>query len=177
MALRCCLSNHQRVPLACSNTCRQLSAKAKSKQQKSDRSSYEPDPSSTKTDWVGPADKITKLRKYKLYVPPDETALEKSYRLKRQEVHKWSSAFWERHNLDFIKGKKVYSEKLKKDKGLSGEEALSADDMAKYYRSFLNEQHQAHIKYNWEWYKKNISLLWPALLVNLEQLFKKTKKV
>lgn len=176
MALRCILSN-QLLPSACSNACRQLSAKAKSKQQKSDHSSFEPHPAATKTDWVGPADKITNLRQHKLYVPPDETGLERSYRLKRQEVHEWNSAFWERHNSDFIKGKKVYSDKLKKDKGLAEDEALSADDMAKYYRMFLNEHHQAHIKYNWEWYKKNISLLWLALLVNLQHLFKKTNKV
>lgn len=176
MALRCLLSSRL-SPSACSNICRQLSAKAKSKQQKSDHRSYEPDPASTKTDWVGPADKITNLRLHKFYVPPDETALEKAYRLKRQEVHEWHSAFWEQHNSDFMKGKKVFSDKLKKEKGLSEDEALSADDMAKYYRSFLNEQHQAHINYNWEWYKKNISLLWPALLVNLQRIFKKAKRV
>ena len=55
------------------------------------------------SDWIGPPGRDSNLRPVKFYVPPDETALEREYRLQRQLVMKWNQEYWAKHNKKFIK--------------------------------------------------------------------------
>lgn len=60
-------------------------------------------PSVGTVDSVGPPDPISNIRPVRFYVPPDETAVEKSFRLQRSEVLEWNQMFWRDHNSRYFK--------------------------------------------------------------------------
>ncbi|XP_067681794.1 COA8 family protein CBG23705, mitochondrial-like [Haliotis asinina] len=139
-------------------------------------------PESSMNDWVGPPHSVSNLRPVKYYIPPNETPLEKNYRERRQEVWKWNQEFWEKHNKSFVQKKEEYVQSKLADKRASfkGEgdppQTLSADEMSIFYKRFLNDNYKNHIWYNKEWYKKNISLLWPALQVSFSRFMTRLKR-
>lgn len=47
---------------------------------------------------------------------------------------------------------------------------VSAEEMSCFYRDFLNQRRLELARYNSEWYRRNFSLIWPALKVNLIRL-------
>lgn len=49
---------------------------------------------------------------------------------------------------------------------------LTADDLSEFYRAFLDQNREKHLKYNVEWHMKNMGLLWPGIKANLSR-FKK----
>ena len=51
-------------------------------------------------------------------------------------------------------------------------ETLTTDDLAEFYRQFLNDNREKHFKYNIEWHQKNIKLLWPGIKANLSKFGK-----
>jgi len=55
------------------------------------------------SDWVGPRDPDSNMRLIRFHVPPDETALEKEYRLLRVDTQNWHHEFWSKHNRNFFK--------------------------------------------------------------------------
>jgi hypothetical protein len=67
-------------------------------------------------DLIGPADKISNIRKYKFHVPNDETKLERDYRLLREQVLEWNHQYWTQQNLNFIQSKRNFLENLNKSK-------------------------------------------------------------
>ncbi|TKR86378.1 hypothetical protein L596_010982 [Steinernema carpocapsae] len=116
-------------------------------------------------DWVGPPDKISKIRPFQLRRVDNETVTEKKYRLARQEMNEWNSRFWSEHNTLFERRRAGFVAERKNQ--LSRIEHVSANDMSEFYRSFLNERYRDLSAYNREWYRRNFSLIWPALKVNL----------
>ena len=54
-------------------------------------------------DWVGPRDHDSNMRLIRFHVPPNETPLEKEYRLLREDTQKWHQEFWSNHNRNFFK--------------------------------------------------------------------------
>ena len=60
-------------------------------------------PVKIKSDWVGPRDRDSNMRLIKFHVPPTETALEKDYRLMREDTQNWHHEFWSKHNRNFFK--------------------------------------------------------------------------
>lgn len=40
--------------------------------------------------------------------------------------------------------------------------------MSEFYKKFLDDNWKIHLKYNFEWYKRNFELLFLTLRVNLE---------
>ncbi|KAJ8975384.1 hypothetical protein NQ317_008599, partial [Molorchus minor] len=50
----------------------------------------------------------------------------------------------------------------------------TADDMSEFYKKFLDDNWETHVKYNFEWYKKNATALFWALRVSAENVFRKT---
>ena len=49
-------------------------------------------------DWVGPPDKVSKIRPIRLRRVDNESKAEGEYRLARQALSEWNSAFWKYHN-------------------------------------------------------------------------------
>ena len=97
-------------------------------------------------DWVGPPDRVSKIRPIKLRRVDGETTEEMNYRKAREELVEWNSSFWTAHNELFEK-KKMEFVKLKKQK-LGKLEQVSAAEMSVFYKQFLNERAQALSNYN-----------------------------
>ncbi|VDL77854.1 unnamed protein product [Nippostrongylus brasiliensis] len=108
-------------------------------------------------DWVGPPHPISKIRPIKLRRVDNETDLERQYRIAREELNRWSSSFWEKHNTLFDTKKAEFVEKRKKELGRI--EQVSANDLSR------------------EWYRRNIALCWPALKVNVLRFFRMLKRL
>ena len=54
-------------------------------------------------------------------------------------------------------------------------QVLTAEEMAEFYKAFLDKNYSQHMRYNMQWYKKNFSNLRLALMTWIESKF--TKKV
>ncbi|RUS89641.1 hypothetical protein EGW08_002562 [Elysia chlorotica] len=122
------------------------------------------------SDIYGPPDPVSNIQTIHFHVPPDETPTEKMFRLQRSEVLEWNHKFWANHNTKFFKEKGEYVKNLEPSVQDGNKKTTPAEQMSVFYRKFLNENREEHLRYNKEWYKKNLSLLWPAFLVSLIRL-------
>jgi len=59
-------------------------------------------PDKITSDCVGPPDCDSNMRIIKFYVAPNETELEKEYRLMREDTQNWHHEFWSMHNRNFF---------------------------------------------------------------------------
>ncbi|WKY10435.1 hypothetical protein Q1695_002641 [Nippostrongylus brasiliensis] len=125
-------------------------------------------------DWVGPPHPVSKIRPIKLRRVDNETELERQYRIAREELNRWSSSFWEKHNTLFDTKKAEFVEKRKKELGRI--EQVSANDLSRFYKEFLDSRHVSLMDYNKEWYRRNIALCWPALKVNVLRFFRMLRR-
>ncbi|CAD6186609.1 unnamed protein product [Caenorhabditis auriculariae] len=125
-------------------------------------------------DWVGPPDRTSKIRSILLRRVDNETALERDYREAREQLNKWNSDFWTRHNTLFDDKKSRFIEMKKAQLGPL--ETVSANELSRFYRDFLNERHPAMMAYNKEWYCRNLALIWPALKVNVVRFVRLLKR-
>ncbi|XP_005101713.1 COA8 family protein CBG23705, mitochondrial [Aplysia californica] len=125
-------------------------------------------PVGAKADMIGPPDPTSNIPPIRFYIPPNETATERDFRLRRKEVLEWNQEFWSKHNTKFFKEKELFiRQNMKQPMEGKKKKSLTPEEMSVFYRSFLNENRNSHFQYNKEWYKKNFSLLWPALKVTL----------
>ncbi|XP_068629682.1 COA8 family protein CBG23705, mitochondrial [Battus philenor] len=120
------------------------------------------------SDMVGPPDPVSNLRRIVFKQPANETGLERRYREMRTEVQEWNQRFWTQHNSSFFQEREEY---LKKNLP-EGKQNLTADEMSVFYKSFLDKNWKAHMTYNLEWYKKNVTLLLLSMQVKLRKIFK-----
>ncbi|XP_037551516.1 cytochrome c oxidase assembly factor 8 [Nematolebias whitei] len=126
-------------------------------------SCFRPTPSSTH-DWIGPPNPLSNLRPIVYRVPEDESDLEKQLRKLRQETEDWNQNFWTKQNISFSQEKEVFIVSQLKTKGLTLRDengrrrALSSEEMALFYKSFLDRNRSRHADYNKEWYRRNFSI-------------------
>ncbi len=149
---------------------------------------------STTCDLIGPPDKISNLRKYRLYKPADESKIEYEYRMLREKVFQFNNDYWTQQNLKFLEAKKKYTQRMKIREQLEKRNlAENADAHAKnpsaspedvenqlmndFYKQFLNENFHNHSEYNRQWYKYNFMLLYMAARVNLYRFGKRFKSI
>lgn len=133
---------------------------------KEDASKWEP-PVDRKYDWVGPADSVSKIRTVKFCRPFQESKLERNFRLQRENVQKWNHDFWKKHNEAFEKEKLEFIERIMDEKRLPRKSDVDSEMMSVFYSKFLNDRRKDNWEYNLSWYKKNFSLLYPAIRVSL----------
>ncbi|GFN85596.1 Apoptogenic protein 1, mitochondrial [Plakobranchus ocellatus] len=166
-----CLANRITISAKLVNTplSRHFSSKGESKKLKITSSA----PAMGKSDIYGPPDPISNIQTIRFYIPPDETPTEKKFRLQRAEVLDWNHKFWTDHNTKFFKEKGDFVKSIKSTGKDQSKKTTPAEQMSVFYRKFLNENRKDHLRYNKEWYKKNISLLWPAFLVFFIRLRRK----
>ncbi|CAH2238640.1 jg5386 [Pararge aegeria aegeria] len=117
---------------------------------------------------VGPPDPVSNLRRVVFRKPINETSLERKYRKLRGEVQEWNQVFWTQHNSRFFKEREAYL----RNNLPEGKTNLTADEMSVFYKAFLDKNWRAHLNYNREWYKKNMTLLMLALQVKFRKLFR-----
>ncbi|XP_008314065.1 cytochrome c oxidase assembly factor 8 [Cynoglossus semilaevis] len=126
------------------------------------RSNVRPEPSST-YDWIGPPNPLSNLRPIVYRIPEKESELERRLRQLRQETEDWNHEFWTKQNISFSREKENFIFKQLKDKGLTkvvqkGRPSLSSEEMAVFYKSFLDKNKEQHVNYNIEWYKRNFTI-------------------
>lgn len=123
---------------------------------------------STVATVVSPPHPVSNLRRVVLPALPNESAAELRFREQYGAVQAWNQDYWSKHNAEFQRKKEEFTQhKLAeyKRKG-TPRDSVPIEDMASFYKSFLNDNHQKHMQYNWAWYRKNIGLLLPALLAS-----------
>ena len=49
---------------------------------------------------------------------------------------------------------------------------LTAEEISEFYKKFLNDNYVSLRDFNREWYKRNLSLLWPALRVKVKRFLR-----
>ncbi|XP_042892925.1 cytochrome c oxidase assembly factor 8-like [Penaeus japonicus] len=129
-------------------------------------------PQEVKCDCIGPPDRQSNLRKVTYYIPPNETPLEQQYREAREETQDWNQNFWASHNAKFKQMKEEFVQlRLKEKYGnqVTERRTLSADEMAVFYKQFLDDHRVLHREYNREWYKKNANNILLAARVWMQQ--------
>lgn len=84
---------------------------------------------------------VSNLRLIRPTIPPDETKSEREYRLKWMALQKWNQCYWQDHNKSFFSQRDLFV----KSKG-SGQP--SYDELANFYKKFLEENHKKHLAYS-----------------------------
>ncbi|XP_069392536.1 cytochrome c oxidase assembly factor 8 isoform X2 [Paralichthys olivaceus] len=138
-----------------------------------ERSTFRPPPGST-CDWIGPPNPLSNLRPIVYHVPENESELEKRLRHLRQETEDWNHDFWTQQNISFSKEKDsfIVSQLKAKDLTVRDEQgrrrSLNTEEMAEFYKSFLDKNRTRHMSYNKEWYRRNftITLLMARVALN-----------
>lgn len=51
---------------------------------------------------------------------------------------------------------------------------LTADEMSGFYKEFLDKNWKNHVDYNFKWYRRNFTILFLSMLVNIEKLFQRS---
>ncbi|XP_029900050.1 cytochrome c oxidase assembly factor 8 [Myripristis murdjan] len=127
------------------------------------RSNFRPAADSTR-DWIGPPNHLSNLRPIIYHIPENETELERRLRKLRQETEEWNHNFWTMQNVTFSKEKEAFIISQLKAKGLSQRDeqgrrrSLNSEEMAVFYKSFLDKNRKRHANYNKEWYRRNFTI-------------------
>nr|XP_046267877.1 cytochrome c oxidase assembly factor 8 isoform X2 [Scatophagus argus] len=141
------------------------------------RSTSRPVASSTH-DWIGPPNPLSNLRPIVYHIPEKETELEKHLRHLRQETEDWNHDFWTRQNITFCKEKEDFIVSQLKAKGLTARDeqgrrrSLNSEEMAMFYKSFLDKNRIRHANYNKEWYRRNFTITLLMARVALNNMWK-----
>ncbi|TKS87219.1 Apoptogenic protein 1, mitochondrial [Collichthys lucidus] len=141
------------------------------------RSIFRPEATSTH-DWIGPPNPLSNLRPIVYHVPENETELEKRLRHLRQDTEDWNHEFWTKQNVMFTKEKDAFIFSQLNAKGLSvcdeqgRRRALNAEEMAVFYKSFLDTNRVRHADYNREWYRRNFTITLLMARVALNNMWK-----
>uniref|UniRef100_A0A672MD29 Apoptogenic protein 1, mitochondrial-like n=1 Tax=Sinocyclocheilus grahami TaxID=75366 RepID=A0A672MD29_SINGR len=120
------------------------------------RTGFSPEATS-KYDWIGPPDRLSDLRPIRYHIPENETPLERKLMHLRQETEDWSHEFWTNQNFTFSKKKEEYVRSQLSAKGLSERDddgrkrTLSSEEMAVFYKHFLDKNITRHASYNRTW--------------------------
>lgn len=111
---------------------------------------------------------LSRLRYVNIIKRPDETEQERLYRERYNSLQDWNEKYWAENNAIFNKEKEEY---IKKHHGESSDDqALSHDQLAPFYRDFLNKNRAKHVLYNKTWYTNHISLLYSSLRAKTSRL-------
>ncbi|XP_066535258.1 cytochrome c oxidase assembly factor 8 isoform X2 [Hoplias malabaricus] len=135
----------------------------KSREAQHDETKFIPGPTS-KYDWIGPPDRLSNLRPVIYHIPENESQLERRLRHLRQETEDWNREFWTHQNVTFVKEKEEYILSQLKAKGLTERDengrkrTLGSEEMAVFYKHFLDKNCKKHASYNKEWYRRNFTI-------------------
>uniref|UniRef100_A0A224YWL6 Protein containing DUF2315 domain n=1 Tax=Rhipicephalus zambeziensis TaxID=60191 RepID=A0A224YWL6_9ACAR len=123
---------------------------------------------STVATVVSPPHPVSNLRHVVLPALPNESPAELRFREQYGAVQAWNQDYWAKHNAEFQRKKEEFTHRRLAEYKAQGtpRDSVPIEDMASFYKTFLNDNHQKHMQYNWAWYRKNIGLLLPALLAS-----------
>lgn len=118
---------------------------------------------------VGKPQLLSRLRYVNIVQRCDETPEEQAYRVQYDVLQEWNNNYWAENNDLFDREKRDFI-KSKFGSSLTNEEALSHDQLAPFYRSFLERNREKHVTYNKIWYKNHLALLLSSLKAKLSRL-------
>ncbi|XP_062252881.1 cytochrome c oxidase assembly factor 8 [Platichthys flesus] len=127
------------------------------------RSIFRPPPSST-CDWIGPPNPLSNLRPIVYHIAENESELQRRLRNLRQETEDWNHEFWAKQNIAFNKDRDSFITSQLKTKGLTVRDeqgkrrCLNSEEMAVFYKMFLDNNRTRHMSYNKEWYRRNFTI-------------------
>lgn len=113
---------------------------------------------------------LSRLRYVNIVKRRDETDQERAYRVQYESLQDWNNRYWAENNELFTKEKNEYIEKIYGQEASSKEEALSHDQLATFYRSFLESNRDRHVNYNRIWYRNHVALLASSINAKLSRL-------
>lgn len=160
-----------------SRFCSSSTSTATKQEPKAKTSIQRPAPSATH-DWIGPPNRLSNLRPVVYRVPETETELEKRLRTLRQETEDWNHDFWTQQNITFSKEKESFIASQLSAKGLSRRDeqgrrrSLDSEEMAVFYKNFLDKNRTRHANYNKEWYRRNFTITFLMARVTLQNVWK-----
>ncbi|MBN3294873.1 KLC1 protein, partial [Amia calva] len=111
-------------------------------------------PADSRHDWIGPPDRLSNIRPIRFHVPENESLLQARLRVLRQETEDWNQQFWANQNLSFSKEKEEFIHSCLTCQGLGlrdedgRKKVLSTEEMATFYKNFLEANRQKHARYN-----------------------------
>ncbi|XP_034433414.1 cytochrome c oxidase assembly factor 8 [Hippoglossus hippoglossus] len=141
------------------------------------RSIFRPPPSST-CDWIGPPNPLSNLRPIVYHIAENESELQRRLRNLRQETEDWNHEFWTKQNITFNKDRDSFIMSQLKAKGLTVRDEqgrrrfLNSEEMAEFYKSFLDQNRTRHMTYNKEWYRRNFTITLLMARVALTDMWK-----
>lgn len=144
------------------------------------RSAVRPAPSTTH-DWIGPPHPLSNLRPVVYRVPQEESELERRLRQLRQETEDWNHDFWTEQNISFSKEKEEFIIVQLQSQGLTlvddngRRRNLTSEQMAVFYKTFLDKNRTRHASYNREWYRRNFSITLLMARVSLNNMWKSVR--
>ncbi|XP_054469370.1 cytochrome c oxidase assembly factor 8 [Anoplopoma fimbria] len=157
---------------------RECSTKLATQQdRKPKRSPFRP-AASTTHDWIGPPNPLSNLRPIVYSVPENESELERRLRHLRQETEDWNHDFWTKQNISFSEEKDAYIFSQLNSRGLTVRDesgrrrALNSEEMAVFYKSFLDTNRIRHADYNKEWYRRNFTITFLMARVALRNMWR-----
>ncbi|KAJ2722128.1 hypothetical protein GGI07_003513 [Coemansia sp. Benny D115] len=107
---------------------------------------------------VGAPHPISNIRPLHLYVPHDETLVEKRYREMRENGQRQDHEFWLDNNRRFERGRQEFEQKVVADKG-----QCTLDDLSLYYRQYQVDSYDRHLAYNRAVWRRNLAMVVPGL--------------
>uniref|UniRef100_A0A8C6S6C7 Cytochrome c oxidase assembly factor 8 n=1 Tax=Neogobius melanostomus TaxID=47308 RepID=A0A8C6S6C7_9GOBI len=161
----------------CSSTASSASStKPTQEQQKVKTSIQRPAPSASH-DWIGPPNRLSNMRPIVYRAPDRETQLEKRLRTLRQETEDWNHDFWTKQNVTFSQEKESFIASQLRAKGLSRRDeqgrnrSLDSEEIAVFYKNFLDTNRTRHANYNKEWYRRNFTITFLMARVTLQNMW------
>nr|XP_027195550.1 APOPT family protein Y39B6A.34, mitochondrial-like [Dermatophagoides pteronyssinus] len=114
----------------------------------------------------------SKLRLFNYAVQENETDYEKRLRLRRIQIQNLNHEYWSKINTEFNQKKKNYVENELKNRQseMNFDSTQTHEELAQFYKKFLDDNHQRYISYNSQWYRNNLNLLWHSLIVSFIRL-------
>lgn len=117
---------------------------------------------------VGKPQLLSRLRYVEVIRREDETDKEREYRTHYEDIQNWNNKYWAENNELFNRRKTEY---IKRNFGnMNEQEALSHDQLSDFYRDFLEENRDRHVRYNKIWYRNHLSLLHSSINAKLSRL-------
>ena len=124
---------------------------------------------------IGPPDPISNLRPIKITPSKNETPTQQKLRELRIEAQEFNQKFWLEHNREFTQGRAEYVKKVLQEKypHEKGKTTINANEMSVFYKKFLDDHWNSHLDYNRQWQRRNFHILFLALKVKLETMFRR----
>lgn len=115
---------------------------------------------------------ISKLRLFNYAINENETEYEKRLRERRIQIQNFNHEYWSKINTEFNQKKKNYIENELKNRHseIDYNSTQTHEELAQFYKKFLDDNHQRYIGYNSQWYRNNLNLLWHSFIVSIIRL-------